>query len=195
MYSMAAAEEGQQQQKWEGKARAKVKQVRAEQVWPLLEDFCSFDKWLPSIDTCHHVEGIKGKPGLVRYCASHHPAIINNEDKKKKEEQEEEMMMTTKWCHEKLISIDPVVRCLSYEILDNNMGFKSYFATIKVLTLPPPPTTTNSDDDEGLVLGCEIEWCFLSDPVDGMTCEALSSYVNSSLQGIAENIEKAFCNQ
>ncbi|KAL3498513.1 hypothetical protein ACH5RR_041245 [Cinchona calisaya] len=157
----------QEQAKWEGKATAKLKGVRAEQVWPLLEDFCSFDKWIPTIDTCHQVEGVKGQPGLVRYCAS---TPLNTDDESKNS--------MTKWCHEKLIAIDPILRCLIYEVLENNMGIKSYIGTIKLL-----------DDDD--TFGCQIEWSFLADPVDGLSFQDLSSYLNFTLQGMAENMERA----
>ncbi|KAI5669184.1 hypothetical protein M9H77_19037 [Catharanthus roseus] len=161
-------------QKWEGKAVAKLKNgVKAEQIWSLLtEDFCNFDKWLPTIDTCHQIEGDNGKPGLIRYCSS---------------------SSSTKWCQEKLIAIDPKVRCLSYEILSNNLGFKSYVSTIKVLK--STEIGGDSEEEEELGGGCEIEWSFVADPVDGLSCEGLGDYINYSLKGMVENMEKALFNQ
>lgn len=177
----------QEQVKWEGKATAKLDGIRAEQVWPLLEDFCSVDKWLPTIDTCYQVEGINGQPGLVRYCASRPPSSTfspsDDSDDDADADDEDQNSGMTKWCHEKLLAIDPVVRCLSYEVLDNNLGFKSYVATIKLL-----PAKGDNDLDK---CGCQIEWSFLADPVEGLTCDVLSSYLNLSLQGMAENMERA----
>ncbi|KAL3500610.1 hypothetical protein ACH5RR_039703 [Cinchona calisaya] len=159
--------EAQKQLKWEGKAIGRLKNgIKAESVWPLLEDFCSIHKWLPTINTCYQVEGVYGQPGLVRYCGKE---IKNNS------------VMTSQWCHEKLIAMDPVVRCLSYEVLENNMGFKSYIATIKLATI-------SSDADEN---GCQIEWSFLADPVEGLSCEVLLSYLKLALKGMVKNVERA----
>ncbi|PIN24704.1 hypothetical protein CDL12_02560 [Handroanthus impetiginosus] len=152
--------------KWEGKATAKLHKHTAEKVWPLLGDFCSFDKWLPTIHTCSKVDGVDGLPGLVRYCAGTVPDGNGGG--------------VAKWCHEKLIDIDSVEKCLSYEVLDNNMGFKSYKSTMKVMPI-------DGGDDLG---GCKIEWSFLADPVEGLSFEDLAAYVDQSLQGMAKNMEK-----
>ena len=85
----------------------------------------------------------------------------------------------TKWAKEKLLMIDPIQRCFSYEIVDNNIGFRSYVATIKVLPMI-------SDDKAE---GCKIECSFVCDPVEGWTFEGFYSFVQSSLQSIAEKIE------
>ncbi|KAG5048591.1 hypothetical protein JHK85_009694 [Glycine max] len=89
------------------------------------------------IETCYHqLEGVPGQPGLIRYyCAS---------------TVEEGTIM---WAKEKLLAVDPVQCCLSYEIVDNNVGFKSNVATLKVLPM-------NGD-------GSMIEWGFICDPVEG----------------------------
>ncbi|KAK2661278.1 hypothetical protein Ddye_007811 [Dipteronia dyeriana] len=69
--------------------------------------------------------------------------------------------------------IDPIQRCLSYEMLDNTSGFKSYVATIKVLPI-------NGDGK----IGCKIEWSFVVDPINGKTLEIwlLLLIVSSSWQ-------------
>ncbi|XP_071719481.1 lachrymatory-factor synthase-like [Rutidosis leptorrhynchoides] len=103
--------------KWEGKVGRELQTTKAEQIWPLFEDFCSIHKWLPSINTCHYVEGVHGQPGLVRYCES---SSSNG---------------FVKWCHEKLISIDHAERCLSYEVKENNVGFTYYVAELKVIEI------------------------------------------------------------
>ncbi|XP_059639111.1 uncharacterized protein LOC132281426 [Cornus florida] len=57
------------QPKWEGKATVKPGGITPDEVWPLLEDFCSLNKWLPGIDTCYQVEGSKDSracPGRAR---------------------------------------------------------------------------------------------------------------------------------
>ncbi|KAK4419932.1 hypothetical protein Salat_2406100 [Sesamum alatum] len=158
--------------KWEGKATVKLRKPTAQQVWPLLEDFCSFHNWLPSIDTCREVEGAQAHGhGLVRYCAATLPPPPDGGEG------------VVKWCHEKLVSMDPTHMWLSYEVLENNMGFKSYKSTIKV-----SPIEGGDDDD---LNGCQIEWSFLADPVEGLTCDDLLNYVDISLQGMAQNMEKA----
>ncbi|KAL6221868.1 hypothetical protein ACLB2K_005260 [Fragaria x ananassa] len=59
----------QGQPKWEGEACAELRGRKAEQVWPLLEDFFGLHKWLPALLTCLPVQGVSGQPGCVRYCA------------------------------------------------------------------------------------------------------------------------------
>ncbi|CAN4076638.1 unnamed protein product [Withania somnifera] len=155
----------QQRSTWEGKSIANLKGPKAEQVWPLLEDFFNFHNWLPTIDTCYQVND---KDGIIRYCASSaSPPSDGGEE-------------IIKWCHERLLTVDKIGRCLSYEALDNNMGISSYVATFKVLS--------SEGADES---GCQIEWSFVAAPVDGLTLECFLGYVDSSLQVMAEKIEKA----
>lgn len=134
--------------KWEGKASAKLLRPTASEVWPLVADFFGLHKFLPSIDACFQADT------LVRHCAA---------DKH--------------WCRERLTAIDPAEKRLSYEVVDSNMGFKRYEATMKVV-------------DGGDGAGCEIEWSFVADPVDGMSCEDLAKYVAVGLQGMARNMER-----
>lgn len=160
--------------KWEGKSTAKLHKPTPEAVWSLLEDFCSFHKWLPSIDTCYKVEGLEEGSGLVRYCASA-PAPHPEADGGGEEE------VAVKWCREKLVDIDPIGKWLSYELVDNNMGFKSYKSTIKVVPI-------NGGDESG---GCKIEWSFWADPVEGVSFEDMLKYFDFGVQGMAQNMEKA----
>lgn len=153
---------------WEGKATAELKGLRAEQVWPLLEDFCNLHKVLPSIDTCYQLEGVTGEPGVIRHCAVTTASLSNSLEED-----------SIKWANEKLLSINSIERSLSYEVLDNNVGFKSYVATIKVLPI-------NGGDGEQ---GCQIEWSFIADPIEGWRSEDLVSYIDSSLQSMARKIE------
>ncbi|KAF8048910.1 hypothetical protein N665_2357s0005 [Sinapis alba] len=146
--------------RWEGKKVAHVNGIMAEKIWSVVSDFCNIHKWLPTIDTCYRVEGTEGQPGLVRYCTS----------TKTKDEDE------TKWARERLVKIDPKERCLSYEVLENNVGFKSYVATIKVMTV-----------DGGDV--CRLEWSFVSDPIDGWKKEDLEAFVDFFLKHWANKME------
>ncbi|KAF8407091.1 hypothetical protein HHK36_006216 [Tetracentron sinense] len=152
--------------KWEGKVCAKLTGHSADQVWPLLEDFFSLHKWIPTLDTCRQVEGVLGQPGCIRYCAGN---VLPSDGSG-------ETMIN--WATEKLLAIDPVKRCFSYEIVENNIGFNSYVATMKVL----------KDEEEE---GCKIEWLFVVDPVEGWKLEDLVSFYNSSLQVMAKRMEEA----
>lgn len=154
--------------KWEGKATANLIGSAPEKVWPLLEDFCSLSKYLTTLDNCYHLEGEFGKPGLIRYCDATVPSPSGGDEK------------LTLWCHEKLLAIDPVERWMTYNVLDNNMGFTTYVSTIKVLPI-------DGDDEPG----CRIEWSFITDPVEGSTQENLVNYIDSSVHSLAENIAKA----
>ncbi|RDY00967.1 Lachrymatory-factor synthase, partial [Mucuna pruriens] len=147
--------------KWEGKSAIEVAGTGPEVAWAALEDFCNVHKLIP-IDTCYQAEGVVGQPGLVRYCANAVKGVADT--------------TTILWVKEKLLAIDPVQHCLSYEITENNMGFKSYVTTLKVLP----------DRD-----GCKIEWGFVSDPVEGWSFQDLVAYVQSSLQSMAEKIQLA----
>ncbi|XP_057440287.1 lachrymatory-factor synthase-like [Lotus japonicus] len=153
--------------KWEGKAVVEVAGVGAEVVWPVLEDFCNVHKWLP-LDFCYHVEGIQGQPGLIRYAGSSSIKGGAATDTATADD------TTFTWGKEKLLKMDPVQRCLSYEILDNNLGFKSYVATWKVL------------DAE---IGCKIQWEFACEPVEGWSFQGLYSVIESCLKFMANKIQ------
>ncbi|KAJ6914964.1 hypothetical protein NC651_017062 [Populus alba x Populus x berolinensis] len=163
------------QGKWEGKATVELRGPTADQVWPCLEDFCNLQKWLPRVDTCYRVEGELGQPGLVRCCHfSKVPSEGSHEDEENK----------VIWAKEKLIMINPSERCLSYEILENNAGFKSYVATMKAL-----PINDGDGDGDGQH-GCKIEWSFIADPIEGWPLEDFNSYINSSLQFMGKKMEQ-----
>ncbi|KAL1532527.1 lachrymatory-factor synthase-like [Salvia divinorum] len=159
-------EEANENPKWEGKATAKLLRPTANEVWPLLEDFCSLHKWLPTIDTCFKVVDDDEDNGLVRHCAA------SPQDGSDSEAQ---------WCRERLTGMDPAGKWLSYEVVDSNMGFKNYKSTMKVVPI-----------DGGDDLGCQIEWSFETDPIEGLSCEDLAKYVGIGLQGMALNMERTF---
>ncbi|XP_076950037.1 lachrymatory-factor synthase-like [Bidens hawaiensis] len=138
--------------KWEGKSIVELKNIKAEQLWPLFEDFCTFHKWIPGLDSekCHYVEGVYGEPGLIRcnvFTEQSSETLSNDTDK---------------WCTEKLLSMDRIEQTLSYKIIENNLGFRYYVGTIKVIEIEE---------------GCKIEWSFIADPVEGMRLEDLGGFV------------------
>lgn len=156
----------EQPSKWEGKESIESAGITAEQVWACLEDFCNAHKWLPNLDTCYLVEGAPGQPGLIRYCGS---------------SQSDDHEVTIRWVKEKLILMDPIQRCLSYEVTDNNMGIKSYVATIKVRPI---------NFDNGME-GCRIEWSYVADPFEGWRFEDFASYIDYSLKFMTKTMESA----
>lgn len=159
--------------KWEGKAIVELGGTSAHRVWPLIEDFFNLHKLLP-IDTCYQVESVQGQPGLTRYCATSTTKGVDGGGGAADH-------TTILWAKERLLTIDPIQRCLSYDIVDSNMGFKSYVATMKVVPL----------DDGVNKHGCKIEWGFVSDPVQGWRFQDFNSYIESSLETMAKKIELA----
>ncbi|KAK9275732.1 hypothetical protein L1049_023000 [Liquidambar formosana] len=152
------------QPKWEGKACAELAGPKAEQVWPLLEDFFGLNKWFPTLTTCLPVEGVSGQPGCVRYCAGFKTPVNKGDEE------------IVNWTKQKLLSIDPTELTFSYSIIDGNVGFHSYISTVKVLP---------RED------GCSIEWRYEVEPVEGWTLANLDSFIGSGLQVMAKRMEEA----
>ncbi|KAK6927339.1 Polyketide cyclase/dehydrase [Dillenia turbinata] len=153
---------------WEGRAAVELTSSTADQVWPFLADFCKLHNLMhPYIDTCRQIDGFPGQPGLIRYCALTGSSSTSGGS--------ESSIM---WAHEKLLMIDAIQRCFSYEVLENNLGFKKYVATIAV-----------SEINGGT--GCEIVWSFVANPVEGWTLDQLVSYIDACLKTIAKSIEEA----
>ncbi|RAL52907.1 hypothetical protein DM860_007675 [Cuscuta australis] len=159
---MAAGQE--EELEWIGKATAKLQGPKPPQVWSVLvEDFCNIHRWLPAVDDCWQVAGVKGEVGAVR-------CVATGGGKK--------------LCNETLISVDHGARCLSYRALENNVGIHRYVSTMKVL-----PAAEGGGDGEA---GCRIEWSYEADPLDGMTRERFDSLIKNHLEGMVENLEKTF---
>lgn len=153
--------------KWKGKAKTELVGSKAEQVWPLLEDFFGLDKWFPTLSTCLPIEGISGQPGCVRFCAGFKTPVDDGHSKQ---------LQTMNWTKQKLLSIDPIQRTFSYSIVDGNVGFHSYVSTVKVLP---------KED------GCEVEWIYEVEPVEGWKLEYLDSFIGSGLQVMAQRMQGA----
>ena len=151
------------QPKWEGKACVEVAGCKAEQVWPLLEDFFGLHKWFPTLTTCLPVEGVSGRPGCVQYCAGFKTHANNGEE-------------VMNWTKQKLLWIKHEELTFSYSIIDGKVGFNSYVSTIKV--------EPNED-------GCSVEWRYEVEPVEGWTLQDLDSFIGSGLQVMAKRMEEA----
>ncbi|TKY44581.1 Lachrymatory-factor synthase [Spatholobus suberectus] len=163
---MAPSQQGSEAEKakWKGKATTEVKGAKAEQVWLLLEDFFGLDKWFPTLSTCIPVEGISGQPGCVRFCAGFKTPLDGH------------AKQTVNWTKQKLLSIDPAHRTFSYSIVDGNVGFHSYVSTLKV---------------HPKAEGCEIEWLYEVEPVEGWKLEYLDSFIDTGLQVMAQRMQAA----
>ncbi|PIA26870.1 hypothetical protein AQUCO_08600022v1 [Aquilegia coerulea] len=158
-----------EQQKWEGKVSAKLTSFTADQVWPLLADFCNLSKWLPTLG-CKHLDGspAPGQLGCIRVISG--PAIPSDDG----------TMRPGISAQEKLIMIDPTERCLSYEIIENNLGFKNYVATMKV--------SSGDNDNQN---GCVIDWSYITDPREGWKPEDLFCILKSSMDSVVKGMEEA----
>ncbi|XP_045790033.1 lachrymatory-factor synthase-like [Trifolium pratense] len=154
----------QTQEKWKGKAKTELLGCKANQVWPLLEDFFGLGKWFPTLSTCIPLEGISGKPGCVRFCGGF-KTPVDEHDKQ-----------TLNWTKQKLLSIDPIQRVFTYSIIDGNVGFHNYVSTVKVL---------EKDD------GCVIEWLYEVEPVEGWKLEYLDLFIGSGLDEMGQRIQGA----
>lgn len=153
--------------KWEGKVSTRLSKASADQVWPLFLDFFNLHKWFPSLATCYGVHGTNGEPGCIRYCSGF---SISSGGSKGNSPQ-------VSWSTERLTSVDHVQRSLSYEIVDSNIGFKSYVSKVQIV-----PDGENQS-------GCVIEWCFTVDPVEGRALEDLVEKYDLGLQLMTKRME------
>ncbi|XP_031488501.1 lachrymatory-factor synthase-like [Nymphaea colorata] len=160
------AEEEQQQveaARHEGKVSATVRGATADQVWPLLADFCNVHRWIPGVSTCRLEGGVAGEPGCVRYCVGKGEPADGGD---------------VPWAREKLTVIDHAGRKLRYVVFENNIGWKNYEAALEVV-----------EGEEGGE-GCIIEWCFRMEPVaEGNGCEVVP-FVTSALEGMVKTMEE-----
>ncbi|XP_074289786.1 lachrymatory-factor synthase-like [Silene latifolia] len=151
--------------KWEGETRVEMQNTTPKEIWPLISDFCSLSKWVPHVKRCYLVEGVPNEVGMIRYCGT---TEFPNEGEQ--------------WANEKLLMIDSSNMCFSYEILDNNLGFKGYVATVRLEQI---------EGEDGGVCGCRIVWSFVADPVDRFTLEDLVGFITSVAQVMAKRMEQS----
>ncbi|XP_006646278.1 lachrymatory-factor synthase-like [Oryza brachyantha] len=151
---------------WHGSVRAAVEGPTPDQAWALLGDFCSLDRWVPSVQTCRRVEGADGRPGCVRYCAG----PVNKA----------EPAAAAGWSRERLLELDPAGRRYSYEVVETNKGFGRYTATLQV---EPDPA------------GCAVAWSFEADPVRGWTLEGFVGFLEELARGVAKRLEEEIMTQ
>ncbi|CAN6564410.1 unnamed protein product [Malus baccata var. baccata] len=157
----------EKQLKWEGKASAELKGPKAEQIWPLLEDFFGLHKWFPTLTTCLGVEGTPGVAGCVRFCAGVKTPVDHKSDQNQDQEK-------VNWTKQKLLSIDPAKMTYSYSIIDGNIGFNSYISTVQVVLKDA---------------GCTIVWKYEVEPVEGWRLEDLDLLIGTGLQVMSSRME------
>ncbi|XP_055819317.1 lachrymatory-factor synthase [Solanum dulcamara] len=159
--------------KWEAKVSTRLQKASANQIFSLFKDFFGLNKWFPSLSTCYGIHGENGKVGCIRYCTGfslppESGGVATGE------------APVSGWSKERLVAIDPIERILSYEMVDCNIGFKSYFSTVRIV-----PNEVDGQD------GCVIEWFITVDPVKGVRLEDLVNKYDVGLQRMAKNMENA----
>ncbi|KAJ6354486.1 hypothetical protein OIU77_005153 [Salix suchowensis] len=159
-------------QNGKGKVSTVLAKATADQIWPLLNDFFNLHKWFPGLATCYGIHGTNGEPGCVRYCGG---SSIPSTDSGTGGDNR-----PVSWSTERLTAVDHVERSLSYEIVDSNIGFRSYVSTVKVVP--------QGDDGQD---GCVIEWSFNVDPVAGMVLTELVRKYEVGLQQMAKRMEES----
>ncbi|KNA14432.1 hypothetical protein SOVF_106710 [Spinacia oleracea] len=168
----------QESSKWEGETIVELK-LTPQQVWPLIaDDFCSLQKWFPHLENCYLVQGVQGEPGMVRCCES---TQFGGDG-------------SVRFAKERLLTIDPVQMCLSYDIVDNDVGFKSYVATMRLFPIEGGGVGGGGGggEDDGKCVGCKFVWTFVADPVEGFTLEGLCELFKGIAHGMATKMEAAF---
>ncbi|KAE8678710.1 putative Polyketide cyclase/dehydrase and lipid transport superfamily protein [Hibiscus syriacus] len=156
------------QPKWEAKIPAKLTGASPDQVWVIYTDFFNFHKWFPTLASCYGVHGANGELGCIRFCSGFSISSRGGGG-------------SEKWSKERLIAIDHSNRSLSYEIMENNIGFSSYVSTVKIVP---------GDVDDGD--GCVIEWSFTVDPVEGWQLDDMKKLYEKGLEGLARRIEDTY---
>jgi hypothetical protein len=149
-------------QRWEGKVSTKLKNITKQQAWSIIKDFFNLHKRFPNLATCYGIHGSNGEPGCIRYCAGFSLPSDGSQE--------------VSWSKERLVAVDDVDLSLKYEMVDSNIGFKSYESIMRVI----------SDDCDG----CIIEWFFAVDPVEDLELEDLVSKYRIGLQLMAHKMEQ-----
>ncbi|XP_037409105.1 uncharacterized protein LOC119271345 [Triticum dicoccoides] len=157
-------------EQWRGAVEAALPGTPAGAAWAHVASFFSAHRYLPGIDVCERVvtgagceEDDDGRlpvaPGCVRHVASSAAGL---------------------WAREELLEADHAARRLRYAVVDSNMGFGRYVATLRVLGL---------DGGEG---GCMISWAFECDAVEGegWSEAALVARLGASVKGMAERVQQ-----
>ncbi|KAL3650788.1 hypothetical protein CASFOL_007191 [Castilleja foliolosa] len=165
-------------QKWEAKVSTSLERAKPQQIWPLFEDFFGLQKWFPGLPTCHGIEGVNGQPGCIRFCSGF------GLKKQKDDINNAESNSSLSWSKERLVAVDRAQMTLTYEMVDSNIGFKSYVSTVKVV----------AGDDAGGG-GTIVEWWISLDPVVGLRLEDLVVKYEVGLKLMVNKMEAAIMDE
>ncbi|XP_047974572.1 lachrymatory-factor synthase-like [Salvia hispanica] len=149
------------EQKWEAKVCTSLEKAEPDQIWPFFQDFFGLHKWFSGLPNCHGIHGTNGEPGCIRYCSGF--GLRQEADE-------------IKWSKERLVAIDEAQKTFTYEMVDSNIGFKSYVSTIKVVA--------------GGGGGGMVEWWISLEPVEGAKLEDLVAKYQVALQLIVKKMEE-----
>ncbi|KAA0065046.1 hypothetical protein IC582_006317 [Cucumis melo] len=153
--------------KWEGRVTQTLTLATPDQIWPMIKDFFNFHKWFPTLANCYGLSGTNNaEVGSVRFCSGFSiPSSSDGSDG------------VVSWSKERLVGVDEEHRRICYEMVDSNIGFKSYVATMEV--------------GEGGGGGCVIEWRFEVEAVEGLKLEDLVKKYEVGLRSMANRMEAA----
>ncbi|XP_057799856.1 lachrymatory-factor synthase-like [Salvia miltiorrhiza] len=164
-------------QKWQAKVCTRLEKAEADQIWPFFLDFFGLHKWFPGLPACRGVHGANGEPGCIRYCSGFGLKQAANADS------ESGPSSLVSWSKERLVAVDHAQKTFTYEIVDCNIGFKSYVSTIKVVP--------GGGDGDGGGGGCAVEWWISLEPVEGCELEDLVVKYEVGLRLMVKKMEDA----
>lgn len=173
-------EEKVQNPKWEATV-ARRTNASADQIWQFLQDFFGINKWFPSLAISYGIHGRNGEIGSIRYCEGFSippQRIFTNSNNNNSE-------IVVGWSKEKLTEIDNAKKSLSYEIVDSNIGFNSYAATMKIVDNDGSGNSNGNEQGKG----CIVEWSFSVDPVVGFVFDDLVKKYELGLEKMVQKME------
>ncbi|KAJ0964803.1 hypothetical protein J5N97_025941 [Dioscorea zingiberensis] len=168
---MAVVEGEEEQKKWHGNITVELPDcITGDQAWSIIGDFTAVDKWFALVAATELITGDPTQPGCIRRNTGH---------PNKTQDSSSDPIF---WAKEKLVGINMEERSMTYEVIESNMGFNSFFSTIRVL---------QGGDGVGDGGGCRMEWSFEADPLDGWTQPAFLSFLHSGVQDLPKRILEA----
>uniref|UniRef100_A0A0D9UXY3 Bet v I/Major latex protein domain-containing protein n=1 Tax=Leersia perrieri TaxID=77586 RepID=A0A0D9UXY3_9ORYZ len=156
------------QQQWSGGVEATLPRTPPSAAWARVAGaaFFAAHLYLPGIDVCERV----ADAGDVRHVASSASGM---------------------WARERLLETDHAARRLRYAVVDSNMGFGRYVATLRVVDLEED----GGGGGGGHGGGCRIVWGFECDAVRGggerWSEAAMVARLGDSVKGMAERVQRA----
>lgn len=164
-------EQNLSQQKWQAKISTTLNRAEADQIWPFFQDFFGLHKWFSGLPNCQGIHGVNGELGCVRYCSGF--------GLKSPEANTDSGPNNVSWSKERLVAIDHAQKTFTYEIVDSNIGLKSYVSTIKVV-----PAAAAAG-------GCAVEWRISLEAVEGCRLEDFVVKYEVALKLMVKRMEDA----